>query len=215
MASYKSTLALVPPAAIISPIELVRQRHDRAFARWPPHINLIYPFLRPASEVVENGHDESSEQIKREIYSRIHEAVKTIPPFHVSLSANPCGEFLHGKKSRTVWLDPLHAGPSQEHVPLRRLQEALQAQFAECNVDSRPFTPHLSVGQARTAHESAALQSEIRDSIVDFLSRAQSEGSKEKVERAVLDWYVDKVYVLEREGFHSRFRVIGAVNLGK
>jgi hypothetical protein len=29
-----------------------------------------------------------------------------------------------------------------------------------------------------------------------------------------LDWFVDKVYVLERNGYHDRFKLVGSIGLG-
>jgi hypothetical protein len=30
-----------------------------------------------------------------------------------------------------------------------------------------------------------------------------------------LDWYVDKVFVIERKGYHDRFKIIGSIDLGQ
>jgi len=43
---HTSTLALVPPEEAWPPIQDVRERlRDKGLYRWPPHINLLYPFV--------------------------------------------------------------------------------------------------------------------------------------------------------------------------
>src|SRR5690242_7022604 len=101
--THKAALALLPPSSITAPIEAVRRVHDKHFARWPPHINLLYPFLASPSEASPHG-DASPPQLRADIRLRIQKAVKTIEPFAVSLSADPPGVFSHGKTSKTVWL---------------------------------------------------------------------------------------------------------------
>lgn len=198
--AHKSALALLPPASITTPIETVRRVHDKHFARWPPHINLIYPFLASPSTMNVEGNP-SSPQLEEDISLRIHKAVKQLEPFHVSLSADPPSRFSHSKRSKTVWL-----GPSTDRV--QQLQAALQAEFAECNADQRPYTPHLSVGQADSDTGAQKLGDEIKDSIIDF-NRDREESTP-----IALDWHIDKVYVIERKGFNDRFKVVGTIELG-
>ena len=203
--SHKSALALLPPALVAAPIEGVRRVHDKHFARWPPHINLIYPFLAsPTEDAVQQGDDDGAQglpRLKQDIQLRIQKAVKHVQPLHVTLSADPPGVFSHSKRSKTVWL-----APSPD--PIKNLQAALQAEFSECDSDSRPFTPHLSVGQAHSDGGAQKLGEELRRSILEHLSG----DGKSKVQ---LDWYVDKVYVIERKGYRGRFKIVGAIELQK
>jgi hypothetical protein len=85
---------------------------------------------------------------------------------------------------------------------------ALQSEFAECDADQRPFTPHLTLGQARNDREVQQLSEEIKLSILSNTETQQDSP-------VALDWLVDKVYVLERKGFHDRFKIVGAIDLGK
>ncbi|KAF2092392.1 hypothetical protein NA57DRAFT_23404, partial [Rhizodiscina lignyota] len=125
--SYKSALVLLPPASLHPPIEDLRRKHDRNFHRWPPHINLIYPFLNQPSTSPET------------ITPRIRDALCRITPIELRLTS--AKHFLHSKSSATVWLNPEEC---------QNLQANLQAAFSECDADQRGFTPHLSVGQARS-----------------------------------------------------------------
>lgn len=43
--THKTAVALVPPRAAWPAIQAVRVFNDKSFCRWPPHVNLLYPFL--------------------------------------------------------------------------------------------------------------------------------------------------------------------------
>lgn len=196
--TYKTALALLPPISITPPIEAVRGVHDKNYRRWPPHINLIYPFLASPLETS----DSNTPRLSQAIRARLEKATSGIHAFHVSLSADPPGTFTHSKTSKTLWLGPV---PDQK---VKQLQAALQAEFAECDSDERAFTPHLSVGQARTDKVAEQLSKEITNSIAGF---CQTQDGTPKA----LEWFVKKVYVIERKGFHGRFTVVGSVDLAR
>ncbi|KAF1844184.1 uncharacterized protein K460DRAFT_369052 [Cucurbitaria berberidis CBS 394.84] len=198
--SHKSALALLPSSSITAPIEAVRRVHDKHFARWPPHINLLYPFLASPSETIEQGATSTS-QLKESIRTRISKVTRNIAPFHVSLSAELPGTFSHSQRSKTVWL-----GPSTQSI--QQLQADFQAEFSECNADQRPFTPHLSMGQAGSEQGALLLREEIKKSVRELTT------VKEELPMA-LDWYVDKVFVIERTGYKDRFKIVGTIELGK
>ncbi|CAJ1378509.1 unnamed protein product [Effrenium voratum] len=44
-ADVNTALAIVPPEDVLQEVQLIRQQHDRAFSRWPPHVRLMWPFL--------------------------------------------------------------------------------------------------------------------------------------------------------------------------
>jgi 2'-5' RNA ligase len=194
--TYKTAIALLPPSSITSPIEVVRSVHDKNFKRWPPHINLIYPFLASPLETS----DSNAHRLSQAIQARLEKATSGVRPFQTSLNADPPGTFTHSKTSKTVWLGPL---PDDN---VKQLQAALQAEFAECDSDQRAFTPHLSIGQARTDKVAEQLRNEISNRIAEFINH--QDGAPK-----TLDWLVDKVYVIERKGFDGRFTVVGSVDL--
>ncbi|KAK3955438.1 2'-5' RNA ligase superfamily-domain-containing protein [Pseudoneurospora amorphoporcata] len=47
LTSYDTALAIIPPPHLWPPINSLRALYDKAYHKWPPHINLIYPFVEP------------------------------------------------------------------------------------------------------------------------------------------------------------------------
>jgi 2'-5' RNA ligase superfamily len=43
--SYETALCVVPPLSYCREVDKLRELYDKAYGRWPPHINLIYPFV--------------------------------------------------------------------------------------------------------------------------------------------------------------------------
>jgi len=216
--SYTSALALIPPSRIAAPIETIRRVHDKNFARWPPHINLLYPFLYLPTEpgqgqlsLIETSDEGvkslSGMQLKADIRARIQQAVKSIKPFDVTLDADSLGIFSHrsGKRSgwtsKTLWLEP-------STLLIQHLQAALQAEFKECDAEKRPFTPHLSLGQAESDYAALRLREEARRVVAG--SVGQEGGAS-----GLLHWHVDKVHVITRKGYRDRFREVGSIDLGQ
>jgi poly(A) polymerase len=70
-------------------IDEIRKVHDRSFGRWPPHINLLYPFVDASTFP-------AAVELIRPILSRI-------PPFTLTLTE--FGEFDH-RSSLTIWIRP-------------------------------------------------------------------------------------------------------------
>ena len=197
--SHKSALVLMPPAMILAPIEAVRYAHDRHYARWPAHINLVYPFLRSPSD---SGLDiePSSRRLKQDIRMRIKRATAAIQPFRVALGADSL-DTLQARNKKVIRLSPTTQA-------IQHLQAALQAEFTECNTDKRPFVPHLSLGQADDDDGEHLLRKEFTKRISDFLAANGEENATD------LDWNVTRVLVIDRTGELDRFEVVEAINLG-
>lgn len=189
--SYKAALILLPPTKLTEPIQKVREIHDRGFNRWPPHINLIYPFLAAPSSSLDL------------ILPRIRSSLTNFEIFNINI--NRSAHFQHSKGSATVYLTSSGDDPTANSMNLvTKLQEALQIEFSECDAEDRPFIPHLSVGQAKRAKGVASLQGKIDEVMKDF------SGSEANW---TLDWLVDRVVVIEREGHTDPFKIVGEVML--
>lgn len=87
---------------------------------------------------------------------------------------------------------------------IKTLQDALQLEVGECDADTRPYVPHLSIGQTKGTKGIVALEEEIQSEMTSYCQIADW----------ALDWLVDKVVVIEREGYDP-FRVVGEVLLNE
>lgn len=128
-----SAVVVVPPKESWGQIQAIRQQYDKSFDRWPPHINLLYPFVPQA-----DFHDAAA-KLKN------HFATSPLPAFNVSFEGFRF--FQHGKSSCTVWCDP----KLKQGNELTTLQGQLHSVFPFCDdLSTRSadgFQPHLSVGQ--------------------------------------------------------------------
>ncbi len=49
LSSHETALCLIPPDNAWAPVDRLRALYDKAFRKWPPHVNLVYPFVQPES----------------------------------------------------------------------------------------------------------------------------------------------------------------------
>ncbi|CAK4672854.1 hypothetical protein LEN26_009315 [Aphanomyces euteiches] len=187
--AHKSTLAIVltekdsPKAYDL--VQSVRQVHDKSYQRWPPHINLLYPFLAQPTTQMDT------------IVERVQAAIQDIPAFQATFPE--LHHFVHSKKSATLFLQ---SEPSSTAVQMQQLQAALQAAFPECNYDTRPFVPHMTLGQARGEDAVHNLAHDVNASI------EASFGPERTIE-----WTVSRVVIMERKGNDDPFEIVGEVAL--
>ncbi len=130
--TYHSALIVMPPPDVWEAMQAIRQKHDKSYARWMPHINLVYGFV--------------DRVLFPDAVKAIQEAVAKVQPFAVTCSQ--IRSFRHGK-SDTIWLEP----SAQPQRALHRLQATLQSLFPLCNEQveksNAGYTPHLTLGQLR------------------------------------------------------------------
>jgi 2'-5' RNA ligase len=143
--THKSAAVIIPPESAWPPIQAIRERHDRHFRRWMPHINLLYPF-RPRHEFEAAA-------------ARLRQACQAIPPFEVTLATFK--SFHHGHERYTLWLSP---EPTDRLVAL---QTALWRVFPDCDDvhhHAGGFVPHVSIGQAQGSQKLETLLVVCQDS---------------------------------------------------
>jgi 2'-5' RNA ligase len=127
---YTSAVVIIPPENKWQPIQQIREKYDRNFNRWMPHITLLYPFL-PKIEYPK-------------IESQFSEKCKEFEPIECSL--NKFRFFSHSHQNHTIWLDP------EPSTSIINLQSEILKIAPYCNDVSNfknGFKPHLSVGQIR------------------------------------------------------------------
>lgn len=129
--TYTSALAWIPAEpAVWAQVQALRAKHDRQFHRWPPHVNVLYPFV--------------PEEQFEEVAAQLAAAFASIQPAEIRLAE--VHHFQHGQNC-TAWLKP----EDDENV-LVRAHHAGVGVLPHCNDLSASFgdfVPHLSIGQFR------------------------------------------------------------------
>eukprot|EP00026_Physarum_polycephalum_P017454 Phypoly_transcript_18682.p1 GENE.Phypoly_transcript_18682~~Phypoly_transcript_18682.p1 ORF type:complete len:183 (+),score=20.16 Phypoly_transcript_18682:168-716(+) len=127
---FTTAVIVMPPKELWGPIQAIRSKHDSAFDRWMPHVNLLFPFLDYDS--LEGAAD------------KLQKALSEVQPFHVTL--NSFCHFDHAKNC-VVWLDPV----SDRQNAVKDLQSKVEATFPMCDDQGKKsdhgYTPHLTLGQ--------------------------------------------------------------------
>jgi len=151
---HSLTVCMVPPAsATLAWAQLTEARRrckDPGFFRWPPHVNIVYPFLEPILE--KDGiiaEEDQRESYQREVARHLALAAGQVEPFDVTIDS--FGIF--GGKSRGVmWAYPRSKCKvdKTEEEPLVALHRELEGQFPMCK-DQRKngkFSPREFFNQA-------------------------------------------------------------------
>ncbi|VEU35640.1 unnamed protein product [Pseudo-nitzschia multistriata] len=170
---------------------------DPGFFRWPPHVNLLYPFVEEA----DNNDDDGS------LLAKLRRAALGVEPFWVSLDLGNLETF--GDDTRGVlWADPKsHRGdrPGATQAPIEELQALLEREFPMCSesLKERTFVPHMtmsakfgSLGDAKAA--AACLD-----------ARRRGETTR------VVSFRCEEFYLLERESDDAQFLKKATIALGR
>lgn len=129
---YDTALCVIPPKSLWSSIDSLRSHYDKAYRKWPPHINLVYPFVQV------------------EVLPRALEAVQTaiqkrMNPISIRLDAT--GFFSH-RRNNTIFL---HDSDNERCRKLKDLRRAiLEALGQEQDAD---FQMHMTIGQSEHMNE--------------------------------------------------------------
>lgn len=134
--AYDTALAIVPPAEEVEcwdKLQSIRYKlQDKGYYRWPPHINLLYPFVES--------------DLFPLVLPQIADAIKDISPF--SLTLERFGTF-GGKRKGVCWLNPTPTEPI--HCLYRAVCESSRIEIR------RQFQPHLTVSHYHSVNEAKAV----------------------------------------------------------
>ncbi|KAF9631037.1 Endonuclease/exonuclease/phosphatase [Lasiodiplodia theobromae] len=125
LTSHQTALAILPPAHLVDHVNTLREAYDKAYHKWPAHINLLYPFVHPDS--LHNA------------TSILRAALDSSNLSSATLKLDETGYFTH-KHNSTIYICPA------EHDRLRTLHHALFTEFSQNSIPQ--YNPHLTVGQA-------------------------------------------------------------------
>jgi endonuclease/exonuclease/phosphatase family metal-dependent hydrolase len=149
LSSTETALVLIVPQAHRHEIDELRSVYDKSYRKWPPHINLLYPFVDHPRLA------EATLQIRKALNS----AEASLPILHIDRT----GSFRH-RKNATIFLRP---SPESEEglTSLRRtLVESLGLHESDGTFDGI-YRPHISVGQASLVGNATEKLSGIADKI--------------------------------------------------
>jgi len=172
------------------------QMKDPGLFRWPPHVNLLYPFIdiKPKDDCSQSN----SLSIRDDIVDRLRAATNKCEPFYVTLDKLGC---FGGVKRGVLWFYPTsRRDECTSHVePLIELQSLLQEQFPECDDQKKNgvFTPHMTISHFPNLDESTQAQREI-----------------EQWWPTDLTFRVGEIYLLERKGDDDQFLRVASIRLG-
>ena len=201
--SHCLTICLVPPPSATKVWEKLmairRECKDPGFYRWPPHANILYPFLEPAyGEEAGESNDDKHVKFRNEVAAHLSKAVMKCEPFDVTI--NSFGTF--GDKRRGVmWAYPTSKSvkPCEDNEePLINLHNMLEQQFPMCN-DLRKtgaFHPHMTISHYATYSGALAAKEKIESGWESVSFRAQ------------------EIYLLERLGDDGQFKIAATISLG-
>ena len=205
--SHCTTICLVPPpSSKVAWSRLTSARRacrDPGFYRWPPHANLLYPFVEPIFDADGDSDnvriEETRSKFMSEVALHLSKAAEKCMPFDVTLDS--FGTF-GGKNRGVLWADPkshsLTPDSNVEQDPLIHLQNELENQFPMCKDQKKQgsFTPHMTISHYANITDALA-------------SKAEVQSNWEPV-----SFRVYEVYLLERKGDDGQFLVRGTIPLG-
>ena len=195
LSSYQTALAILLPSSCpyYKDISTLRSLYDKNSEIWPPHINLLYPFVAPES--IPNAID----TIQKYLTSR-----RTITSVTVNLDT--AGIWEH-KDHATVYLGasaPCQGNGSEQPLDLLGLRkELLSLLSAPPEVVAREYTPHLTIGQTAPNEEV----------MMGLLGKAQKLVAN--AGGGGIQWDTSRLMVLQRGAAKSGMRVVSEIVLGR
>ncbi|KAK3369038.1 hypothetical protein B0T24DRAFT_350401 [Lasiosphaeria ovina] len=145
LASHDAALCIIPPRHLWPAVDSLRALYDKAHGKWPPHVNVIYPFVRPealaaaaervAAAVSQRGQDDDGEEALR-------------------LSLDAAGVFAANNKKHdnTIYLHDSDEGRCARLKRLRRhVLAALGPSSQSHQQAANSFQMHMTVAQSADA----------------------------------------------------------------
>lgn len=195
------TVCLVPPPSSDETWDILTrartQLKDPGLFRWPPHANLLYPFvsIKPRDE----NENENEESVDSTILSRLHDATRQIEPFIVKLEH--FGTF-GGNKRGVLWLYPT-SNLEDGSEPVHNLYHSLIERFPECS-SSREFAPHMTLSHFPCLDDAQVAQAELESWWPPLLD-----------DSTTIEFPVKEIYLLERKGDDGQFLRKATLGLGE
>ena len=203
--SHCMTICFVPPPSATKAWEQLtearRECKDPGFYRWPPHANILYPFLEP----VYNKESGESKEVQRnkfrnEIAVHLSKVAEKCKPFDVKIDS--FGTF-GGKQRGVLWAYPKSMygdNENEEEEPLLEIHKLLVEQFPMCDDTQKKggkFNPHVTISHYANNDDALAAKAKVE-------SRWKP-----------VSFHVPEVYLLERKGDAGQFKIFATIPLGE
>jgi 2'-5' RNA ligase/endonuclease/exonuclease/phosphatase family metal-dependent hydrolase len=128
---HDTALCAIPPRELWSSVDRLRCLYDKAYTAWPPHINIIYPFVRP--ELLENA-----AQVLR------GNAIEHQPQVALDVA-----DFFKHKHHNTIYLGQSSKDNVNQLAKLKSYISKALSQPQDSTDEN--FTPHMTIGQSEDA----------------------------------------------------------------
>ncbi|KAF3767468.1 hypothetical protein M406DRAFT_288543 [Cryphonectria parasitica EP155] len=132
--SHDTALCIVPPRSLWPRIDRLRSRYDKAYGKWPPHVNLIYPFVQV-------------DALPRAL-ELVRSAVQGRDPFRVQFGA---ADVFRHRHDNTIFL---YDDDEARREQLGRLRQAILVALGARPKDAGGYRMHMSLGQSEDVDES-------------------------------------------------------------
>jgi 2'-5' RNA ligase len=196
--SHCMTICLVPPPSATKAWEQLmmvrRECKDPGYYRWPPHVNILYPFIEPIT-TKDSNKEICQEKFRKEIAIHLTKAARKCEPFDVSIDS--FGTF-GNKQQGVLWAYPMSKNNINDEEPLITLHGLLEEQFPIC-IDKRKdegFHPHMTISHYPSNTDALSAMDE---KLSDWES---------------VSFRVNEIYLLERKGDDGQFKIAAMIGLG-
>ncbi|KAH6856719.1 2'-5' RNA ligase superfamily-domain-containing protein [Chaetomium sp. MPI-CAGE-AT-0009] len=142
LTSHETALALLPPSPLWPRLDRLRSLYDAAYPKWPPHINLVYPFVRP------DRLPDAADRVGAALAAAA--AAASAAPLLESTGVEVClgevGVFERKKgDASTIFLED---GDEKRGGAVKRLRETVLTALGAKGHDTRPYRMHMTVAQS-------------------------------------------------------------------
>ncbi|KIH94778.1 hypothetical protein SPBR_03564 [Sporothrix brasiliensis 5110] len=192
--SHATALCFIPPESEWPPVDRLRTLYDKAARKWPPHVNLVYPFVQPESL------DAASQ--------RIQSFLKDEPEDPIHFRLNTAGVFAQ-RYEKTLHLKDGDEGSCIEtlrHLRFRIVKALAGGDAAKEDYDSNSYRMHMTVAQSNnsaSANYTAAAETDVAAGAAATPDDTHGHAHRfllHKVERVPpVTWTADRLHIVLRE----------------
>ncbi|KAH6631697.1 hypothetical protein F5144DRAFT_648792 [Chaetomium tenue] len=140
LTSHETALALLPPTPLHPRLDRLRALYDAAYPKWPPHLNLVYPFVRP------DRLPEAADLVGAALASSSSFSSSSSVEGGVEVCLGQVGVFERKRgEASTVFLED---ADETRRERVRGLRETVLAALGGSGATGRPYRMHLTMAQS-------------------------------------------------------------------